>query len=67
MDASGPHAFQVAIEKLERDSVKIVLSGVQPQPMRVMTQSKLVDEIGLENVCADIDEALVRVKAMLAS
>ncbi len=66
IDASGLHAFEVAIEKLERDSVKIVLSGVQPQPMKVMTQSKLVDEIGIENFCADIDETLVRVKAILA-
>lgn len=61
MDASGLHAFEVAVEKLHRDGVRVFLTAVQPQPMKVMFQSGLVDKIGLHRFCADIDEALASV------
>ena len=62
MDASGLHAFEVAIEKMHRDGVKIFLTAVQPQPMKVMFESGLVDRLGLDKFCADIDEALAQVR-----
>jgi len=65
MDASGLHALEVVIEKLHRDGVKILLTGVQPQPMKVLVGSTLAEKIGLEHFCADIDEALVRVRVLL--
>jgi SulP family sulfate permease len=65
MDASGLHAFQIAIEKLHRDGVKIFLTAVQPQPMKVMFESGLVDKLGEQKFCADIDDALTRVRAFL--
>ena len=49
MDASGLHAFRVAIEKLRRDGVKIFLTAVQPQPMKVMFESGLVDWLASKN------------------
>ena len=66
MDASGLHALEVVIEKLHRDGVKILLTGVQPQPMKVMYGSGLVNLIGLDHFCGDIDEALARVRALIA-
>ena len=65
MDASGLHALEVAIEKLHRDGVKTLLTGVQPQPMKVMLASGMVDMIGLDHFCADIDEALQRVRDLV--
>jgi SulP family sulfate permease len=66
IDASGLHAFRVAIEKLRRDDVKILLTAVQPQPMKVMFESGMVTWLGDENICADLDEALaVARKAVL--
>ena len=65
MDASGLHAFQIAIEKLHRDGVKIFLTAVQPQPMKVMFESGLVDKLGEQKFCGDIDDALTRVRAFL--
>ncbi|MBL9143928.1 MAG: sulfate permease [Verrucomicrobiaceae bacterium] len=64
MDASGLHALEVVIEKLHRDGVKILLTGVQPQPMKVLVGSTLAEKIGLDHFCADIDEALVRVRML---
>ena len=65
MDASGLHAFEVAIEKLRRDHVEIFLTAVQPQPMKVMFESGLTERIGLDHFCADLDQALAAVRQAL--
>jgi SulP family sulfate permease len=65
MDASGLHAFEIAVEKMQRDHVRILLTAVQPQPMKVMHESGLADRIGLENFCANIDQALARANQLL--
>jgi SulP family sulfate permease len=67
MDATGLHAFEVAVAKMQRDHVTILLTAVQPQPMKVMLAAGLVDRIGLENFCANIDEALDRCRRLLQS
>jgi hypothetical protein len=48
------------------DGVKIFLTAVQPQPMKVMFESGLVDKLGEPKFCGDIDDALTRVRAFLA-
>jgi SulP family sulfate permease len=63
MDASGLHAFRVAIDKLRHDHIEILFTAVQPQPMKVMFESGLVDHLGLDRFCADVDQALDAVKA----
>ncbi|MGZ5001831.1 MAG: STAS domain-containing protein [Chthoniobacterales bacterium] len=65
MDATGLHAFEVAIEKLQRDRVEIFLTAVQPQPMKVMFESGLAERLGLDRFCADIDQALAAVRQTL--
>lgn len=64
MDASGLRAFEVAIEKLRRDGIAILLTAVQPQPMKVMFECGLAERLGLESFCADIDQALTAVREM---
>jgi len=66
MDASGLHAFEIAIDKLHRDKAKIYLTAVQPQPMKVMYESGFVDRLGINKFCADTDEALKRVRELAA-
>ena len=66
MDASGLHAFRVAIQKLHRDGAKIFLTAVQPQPMKVMYESGLVSWLGERKFCADLDEALAQARKELA-
>ena len=58
IDTTALHSLEVAVEKMHRDGVRILLTGVQPQPMKVLFRSGLVDKIGLENFCAHLDEAL---------
>ncbi len=66
MDATGLHAFEVAIAKLQRDRVEIFLTAVQPQPMKVMFESGLAERLGLDRFCADIDQALAAVRQTLS-
>ena len=67
MDASGLHAFRVAVEKLHRDRVKVLLTAVQPQPMKVMFESGFVSWLGERKFCADLDQALELAKELLSA
>jgi SulP family sulfate permease len=58
MDATGLNALRTAVEKLRRDRVLVLITGIQPQPMSVLHKSGVADLIGIENFCATIDEAL---------
>lgn len=66
IDSTALGALEVAIEKMKRDGVTVLLTAVQPQPMRVLYRSGLVDRIGLSNFCAHIDEALEFARRILA-
>ncbi len=67
IDASGLHALEITFEKFHRRGTQLLLSGVQPQPMKVLYNSGFVDKIGLDNVCANIDVALARAREILKS
>ncbi len=65
MDGTGLQAFRTNVRKMRRDKVHVLLTGVQPQPMKVMFESGLADEIGLDYFCADAEEALALSKKLL--
>ncbi len=57
----------IGFGKFHRRGTHLVLSGVQPQPMKILLRSGLVDRIGLDNICPNIDEALIRARAILGA
>jgi sulfate permease, SulP family len=63
VDATGLHALEVMLDKFHRKHTQLILSGVQPQPMKVLYNARFIDKIGLDNVCANIDSALERAPA----
>jgi SulP family sulfate permease len=65
MDATGMKAIEVAWEKMHRDGVAVLVTAIQPQPMKVMFESGLADRIGMDNFCANIDDALDRARRIL--
>ena len=67
IDASALHSLEVAVEKMQRDGVRILLTAVQPQPMKALSESGLVEKLGLNNFCANIDEALERARGLLGA
>ena len=66
IDATGLHALEVMLEKFHRKRTQLVLSGVQPQPMKVLYNAGFVDKIGLDNLCPNIDTALARARVIIA-
>jgi SulP family sulfate permease len=67
IDASGLHELdQLCIDSARR-GVRVVLSGVHAQPLVVLERSGLLERLGAENVCADIDAALARANEILGA
>ncbi len=67
MDATGLNALVNLREKLAARGGVIVLSAPQPQPLQVMNRSGFIQKLGLENICPDIDAALVRAREIQAA
>ena len=45
---------------MKRKNVTLILSHVNEQPMSVMQKAGFDEKVGLDNICANIDEALER-------
>ncbi|MFZ1731057.1 MAG: sulfate permease [Bacteroidota bacterium] len=58
IDATGLQAIEDLVTRLQKEGVKFLLSGVHAQPMVALRASGLIDLIGEENLCGNIDEAL---------
>ena len=60
MDATGLHALTDVVRRSRHDGTLVLLAELQPQPLATLHRSVLMDEIGEENVCATMEEALAR-------
>ena len=58
LDATAMNAIEALYKKCEKQSVKLILSHVNPQPYEVMKKAGFTEKIGQENFCAHIDDAL---------
>ncbi len=65
MDATGLNALEDLYEKLHRKGKHLILSGPHTQPLFVMEKAGFLENIGRENVCADVDSALARSREIL--
>lgn len=65
LDAGGIKALEQAIAGLKRQKITLVLSGVNEQPRKLLTKMGMVEALGSENVCDNIDLALTRTKQIL--
>jgi len=67
IDATGLRALEIMLDKFHRKGTQLILSGVQPQPMKVLYNAKFVDKIGLDNICANIDVALESARKLIGA
>ncbi len=65
MDATGLNALEDLYERLHRGGRHLVLSGPHTQPLFMMDKAGFLDQLGRENVCADINLALARAREIL--
>ena len=60
IDATGLHTLELVFDEARRVGTRFVISGIQPGVFKELEKSHLIDKVGRENICANIDEALVR-------
>lgn len=60
VDATGLHALKELHEKCRHTGTHLVLSGVHSQPAFAMAQVGLDRQIGVDNMCGGIEEAVAR-------
>lgn len=65
IDTTGLNALENLREKLARRGHAMVLSAPQVQPLQTMEKSGFIERLGIENVCPDIDAALIRAREIL--
>ncbi len=60
IDATAMRNFEKLYESCEKKNVNLILSHVAEQPMSIMRKAGFDVKVGLENICAHIDEAIRR-------
>jgi SulP family sulfate permease len=58
MDITGVQALEEAIEDLQRRGVRVMLTGANSRVTAKLEKAGVIDQIGRENFCANIIEAL---------
>jgi len=66
IDSTGVHNLQNMCRMCSQMGVKVVLSGVNPQVMKVIEDAGMDDVVGKENICSHINIALKRAEEILA-
>ena len=60
IDATALRSLNNVLKMCKKYKITLILSHVNEQPMSVMKKSGFDLEVGHENICANIDEALAR-------
>jgi SulP family sulfate permease len=64
IDSTGVHNLTNLCEKCIKKGIHIVLSGVNPKVLEVLTKSGFDNLIGKDNICSHITIALDRAKML---
>lgn len=65
IDSTGLHALRQVWKNCHKHKIALILSGVHAQPLFALTNSDLVDVIGMDNIHASLFDALNRARAIL--
>jgi SulP family sulfate permease len=65
IDASGLHTLREFYHNMQKQNIKIILSGVHTQPLFAMTQAGLLDLYGEEFIFGNIDDSLDKARELL--
>jgi sulfate permease, SulP family len=58
IDSSGLHFLEDVIRRCRKEKIRLVLSGVHAQPTVALARAGLLEELGEDNIVANIDQAL---------
>ena len=58
LDIEAIRNMEKMVEECEKNGTKIIIANIKDQPLRAMQKVGLVEKIGEENFCKNIDEAI---------
>jgi SulP family sulfate permease len=64
VDATGLHAIEEFADKLRKSGRELILCGALAQPARLMANARFHQHVGEENICANVEDALERARAL---
>ena len=64
IDATGLQALQKLADVVHGSGRSLILCGAREQPARLMRQAEFEQHVGAENICANVEAALARAKAL---
>jgi sulfate permease, SulP family len=65
IDSTAMHALRDLIRRTRKDGTMVLLSEVEAQPLVALERSGLLEEVGEEHVCPNVDEALAAAREHL--
>lgn len=65
IDASGVHALENLLERCQRRSIVLVISGLQSQPRKVFAKMRLHPRHGMLHIAPDFDAALTVARELI--
>lgn len=63
IDATAMHNLEQLFQMCKKKNVHLILSHVNEQPMKVIQKSGFYEEVGADNFCSHIDDALLRAQS----
>ena len=67
LDATAMRSLEQLYDRCQKSGVQLVFSHVNEQPLRTMEKDGFIEEVGKENFCAHIDDALKRAAQIASS
>ncbi|HEX2786420.1 MAG TPA: SulP family inorganic anion transporter [Ignavibacteria bacterium] len=65
IDSTGLNTIEDFYDDCKKHNIVLILSALHTQPLFAAEKSGLIDKIGRENICGDIDDALTRARKIL--
>lgn len=65
IDASAMNSLEELEQNCRKKGIRLILSHVNEQPLKIMKKSSFYSTLGEENFCAHIDDALKRAEELL--
>lgn len=65
MDATAYHALYRLFKKCRHQGTKLMISHIQSQPLKMLKKNRFIEELGEENLCKNLDEALEKAKGLI--
>jgi sulfate permease, SulP family len=65
IDSTGLRNLESFLNKTMNRNIRVIFSGLQPQTRAALQKSRLLDIVGNENVCENIEAALKRARQLM--